>query len=193
MVDYPEAHEQDMIALFDSLSEKDRRRYAAIEAKKLGHGGIDYICSLFGLDDKTVTRGMKDIEDKTLLEQKGVRRTGGGRKKTEEKESGLDQAFLDTLRNHTAGDPMDDAVKWTALSRQDIAKALNKKGFDVSRNIIRQLLKKHGFVKRKMKKSKSTGEFKERNRQFKKIARLKKSYEKQGNPIISVDTKKKRS
>ena len=51
---YSEEHEQEMIRLYGSLSEKDRRRYAAIEAKKLGHGGISYVSYLFGCDDKTV-------------------------------------------------------------------------------------------------------------------------------------------
>ena len=49
---YSEAHEQDMISLYESLSEKDRRRYAAVEAKKLDHGGIDYVSCLFGCDYK---------------------------------------------------------------------------------------------------------------------------------------------
>ena len=66
-----------------------------------------------------------------------------------------------------------------------------KRGFRVSRNIVRKLLKKHGYVKRKMIKSKATGEFKERDRQFRKIARLRAQYERAGNPVISVDTKKK--
>ncbi len=66
-----------------------------------------------------------------------------------------------------------------------------KKGFGVSRNIVRNLLKAHGYVKRKMKKTQNTGEFKERDRQFKKIARLITRHKNAGNPVISVDTKKK--
>ena len=85
---------------------------------------------------------------------------------------------------------MNEKVKWTALSRSDIAKKL-KKGFRVSRNIVRNLLKSHGYVKRKMKKIRNTGEFKERGRQFKKNARLIARYKNAGNPIVSVNTKKK--
>jgi len=68
---------------------------------------------------------------------------------------------------------------------------VKKKGFRVSRNIVRHLLKSHGYVKRKMKKTRNTGEFKERDRQFKKIARLITQHKNAGNPVISVDTKKK--
>ena len=66
-----------------------------------------------------------------------------------------------------------------------------KKGFRVSRNVVRQLLKKHGYVKRKAEKNQRTGEFKERDRQFKKITRLKAKYDRADNPVISIDCKKK--
>lgn len=128
LLNYSTKHEQEMSKLYESLSEKDRRRYAAIEAKKLGYGGISYICSLFMCDDKTVKRGMRELEDKECLEQKGIRKTGGGRKKTVDQLTGIDQAFHEILRNHTAGEPMNEKVKWTALSRSDIAKKLKKRG-----------------------------------------------------------------
>jgi hypothetical protein len=117
-----------MINLYESLSEKDRRRYAAVEAKKLGFGGINYICLLFNCDDKTVKKGMLDLQDEDSLAQTGIRKPGGGRKKYIEEKPEIAQAFQEVLKDHTAGDPMDDKVKWTALSRSDIAKALKKKG-----------------------------------------------------------------
>lgn len=128
IMQYSEEHEQDMIGLYNSLSEKDKRRYAAVEAKKLGHGGIDYICCLFGCDYKTVRKGIVDLDNKEALQQNGIRIPGGGRKKLIEAMEGIDQAFLDTLKDHTAGDPMNDKVKWTTLSHKDITKALKKKG-----------------------------------------------------------------
>ena len=124
---YSEEHEEEMTSYYDSLSEKDRRRYAAIEAKKIGHGGQSYICSLFGCDDKTVKKGIVELQDKKALNQEGIRAPGGGRKALVEVVVDINQAFLDVLSNHTAGDPMDDKVKWTALSRSNIAKALKKK------------------------------------------------------------------
>ena len=188
---YSKEHEQDMRNFYNSLSEKDRRRYAAVEAKKLGHGGIKYICSLLGCDDKTVRKGVLELQNGESLKQDGVRKPGGGRKKLDEEMPDINQAFLSILKDHTAGEPMDEKVKWTSLKVSEIAKALKNKGYKVSRNIARNLLKKHGYVKRKAVKSQSTGEFKERDRQFKKISRLRGKYERAGNPIISVDTKKK--
>lgn len=62
MVGYHESIEQKMVNLYESLNEKDRRRYAAIEAEKLGHGGTEYISNLFGCDPKTIRRGTREVE-----------------------------------------------------------------------------------------------------------------------------------
>jgi hypothetical protein len=59
---YPGEVESQMKAFFDSLSEKDRRRYAAVEAVKLGHGGIEYLANVLGCDEKTIRRGKADID-----------------------------------------------------------------------------------------------------------------------------------
>ena len=125
-MNYSIEHEQEMKRLHDSLSEKDRRRYAGVEAKKLGYGGVRYISSLFFCDEKTVKRGIRELEDEECLNQTGVRKAGGGRKKAIDQLVGIDQAFHEVLRGHTAGEPMNEKVKWTALSRSDIAKGLKK-------------------------------------------------------------------
>jgi hypothetical protein len=97
------------------LSEKDRRRYAAIEAVKLGYGGQVYIRQLFRCHHETLALGLSELEDETRLEQKGIRQAGGGRKSAFETITGLDEAFLRVLERHTAGSPMDEKVKWTNL------------------------------------------------------------------------------
>ena len=126
---YSEVHEDEMLNLYLSLSEKDRRRYAAIEANKLGYGGVRYISALFGCDDKTINKGQAELHDQEALKQASIRKQGGGRKSTIDVKPGIDQTFLDVLSDHTAGDPMNERVKWTALSRADISKALKKKVF----------------------------------------------------------------
>jgi hypothetical protein len=73
---YRRSTEVKMKSLFDSLSEKNRRRYAAVEADKLGHGGINYISLLFGIDPKTIQSGLNDLNDDSALEQKGERKKG---------------------------------------------------------------------------------------------------------------------
>ena len=76
MSHYSHAVEETMKQYFRSLNEKDRRRYAAVEAMKLGHGGIAYISQLFKCDPKTINRGMSDLESKELPESGRVRKKG---------------------------------------------------------------------------------------------------------------------
>jgi hypothetical protein len=72
--------EQQMLRLYKSLNEKDRRRYAAIEAAKLGWGGISYISAVFGCDYHTIRLGLSELDDVEALNQEGIRAKGGGRK-----------------------------------------------------------------------------------------------------------------
>ncbi len=77
---YPSDIEQKMLRLYKSLNEKDRRRYAAIEAAKLGWGEISYISNLFGCDYYTIRLGLSELDDGVALNQEGIRAKGGGRK-----------------------------------------------------------------------------------------------------------------
>ena len=96
------------------------------------------------------------------------------------------------LQDHTAGDPMRPGVKWTNLSRRQIAKRLTELGTPASRNIASLLLRKHGYRRRKALKKKTMGRrHPYRNAQFENIARLKREYLAAGLPVISMDTKKK--
>jgi len=98
---------------------------------------------------------------------------------------------LSILKEHTAGDPMDEAKKWTNLTCAKIGSLLAEEDFKVSRNIVRKLLKKNSYVKRKAMKNKATGSHINRNAQFERIAELRGLYTATGNPILSVDSKKK--
>ena len=104
----------------------------------------------------------------------------------------LEENFLKVLQDHTAGDPMRADVKWTNLSRRQIARRVTELGTPVSRHVVSQLLRKHGYRRRKALKKKTMGPRNpNRNAQFENIARLKKEYLKAGLPVISMDTKKK--
>jgi Rhodopirellula transposase DDE domain len=104
----------------------------------------------------------------------------------------IEANFLKVLEDHTAGDPMRADVKWTNLSRRQIAKKLTELGTPVSRDVVSQLLRKHRYRRRKALKKKTMGpRHRDRNAQFENIARLKKQYLKAGWPVISIDTKKK--
>lgn len=192
-IPYPTEIEKQMQEMHSRLSEKDKRLYAGIEALKLPYGGISYIAGLFGCSRNTVMRGIIELGGQESIPRNRDRKIGGGRKQTVETQdkADIDEAFLSILKDCTAGDPMDEKVKWTNLTNANIVGLLAKKGFKVSRNIVKKLLKKHGYVKRKALKKKAAGGHVDRNAQFERIAELRNEYEEQGNPVISVDTKKK--
>jgi Rhodopirellula transposase DDE domain len=104
----------------------------------------------------------------------------------------IDVNFRTVLEDHTAGDPMRAEVKWTNLSRRQIAKRIGALGTPVSRHVVSQLLCKHRYRKRKALKKTTMGpRHPDRNAQFETIARLKTRYLKLGLPVVSIDTKKK--
>jgi hypothetical protein len=104
----------------------------------------------------------------------------------------IEMNFHKVLEDHTAGDPMRLEVKWTNLSRRQIATRISTLGTPVSRHVVSQLLRKHRYRRRKALKKKTMGpRHPDRNAQFENIARLKKKYLKAGLPVISMDTKRK--
>ena len=190
---YTKEVEQLMKDFFNSLSEKDKRRYAAVEAQKLGRAGITYISKLLGCSRSTIPVGLKEIG--VLPEKKHdprIRSKGGGRKSSEQTHAGLDEAFLAALKDDIAGDPMNEQTRWTHLTHQQIKQCLSEQsGICVSVQVIKKLLKKHGFKRRKAQKKETLKQVAGRDEQFGRIAELKAQYQQAGNPIISMDTKKK--
>lgn len=107
-------------------------------------------------------------------------------------DAAIEANFHKVLVDHTAGDPMRPEVRWTNLSRRQIAKRITELGTRVSRHVVCQLLRKHRYRRRKALKKTTMGpRHKDRNAQFENIARLKKRYLKLGLPVVSIDTKKK--
>ncbi len=189
---YPSEIESQMLDFYNSLSEKDRRRYAAIETKKLGYGGATYIRSILQCDDRTITRGVNDLNLGLSNEGSRIRQPGAGRKLILDTKEGLTEAFLEVIKEHTAGSPMDEMIKWTNLSRPEIAKNLTKKGYKVSVTVVDQLLKKYYFRPRqafKVEAGKKNIPY--RDEQFKNIGQLKQDYTEKGLPVLSMDVKKK--
>jgi hypothetical protein len=188
---YSEETEKQMKAFFDSLNEKDRRRYAAIEAMKLGHGGQNYISSVLGCHFQTIMAGIDEIRNGTETPEDRIRKPGGGKKKIIDTVENIDEVFFEILKDHTAGSPMDKEIKWTNLNRTEISSAFKSKGMNITPHVVKQLLKKHGFVERKMQKTVTMKDCKDRNEQFERINELKEEYSKSENPIISIDVKKR--
>lgn len=155
MKPYSTEIEQAMKKFYQTLSEKDKRRYAAVEALKLGHGGLVYVAAVLGCHRSTITAGIAEL--KTLAEASGdaqrIRKPGGGRKPYEKTWPDIDAKFLDVISAYTAGDPMNEAVRWTNLSPREIADRLAQRhGLEVSVTVTRKLLDKHGYRRRKLQK-----------------------------------------
>lgn len=195
MEPYSPEMEETMRRFYNSLNERERRRFAGFEALRLGRGGRRYIARVLGCSRNTVSRGAQEVSGLSQGEVASrIRQKGGGRKPyTVCWGTQLDEAFLAVLRQHTAGDPMNETVRWTNLTQGEIVAALRQDhGIVVSKFVVGKLLKKHNYRRRKaQKKVTLKKEIKNRNEQFENIARLRAEYEAAGNPIVSLDTKKK--
>ena len=115
LIPYPQAIEQMMKGFYRSLSEKDRRRYAAMEAIKLGHGGINYIVELLGCCRDTISKAIKELKELPIDcgYDPRIRQLGAGRKPYHQT---IDEAFLDVVKDNIAGEPTDEGVLWTNLT-----------------------------------------------------------------------------
>jgi Rhodopirellula transposase DDE domain len=188
---YPHEIERQMKCFYESLSEKEKRRYAALETEKLGHGGQKYICGLLGCSPTTVRVGKEEMLHGSSTPEGRIRKPGGGKKKITEKRANIDELFLEIVKENTAGSPMDERVKWTNLGQKAISKVFDEKGYNVSEHVVKQLLKKHKYVQRKMQKTKTMKEVDQRNEQFENSKELREKYTQKENPIISLDVKKR--
>jgi transposase len=192
---YPPEVEERMRRFYHSLNEKERRLFAGLEALRIGHGGRNYIAEVLGCSRNTVSKGACEMSNSPQKQvEQFIRQPGGGRKSYEVTWGAeLDEKFLEVLRDHTAGDPMDETVRWTNMTPQNISQVLQKDhGFKISKSVVRKLLKKHNYRRRKAQRRLTLkSEIKNRNEQFENIARIKAEFEMAGNPIISMDTKKK--
>lgn len=121
----------------------------------------------------------------------GSEKKGAGRKPLTQKFPQLVENLLAVLKDHTAGDPMRQEVKWTNLSRRDISQKLKERGTPANKNVVSQLLRELGFRRRKPQKKRTWKHHKHRDAQFKNITRLKQQYLEAGKPVLSMDTKKK--
>jgi hypothetical protein len=191
---YDVSIEREMQKFYNSLSEKDKRRYAGIEAMKLGHGGRVYISRALRCDRKTVIKGINELKELSgdIWYEKRIRKPGAGRKRYHITHHNIGHQFLDVLKNHTAGDPMREEILWTNLTHREIVELLAREhNLRVSTTVIHQLLKSHNYRRRKAQKKETMKQVPDRNEQFENIIKLTAEYNAAGNPVISVDTKKK--
>jgi transposase len=175
--------------LSDDLSELTRRRWAAVEAVSLGRGGITAVSAATGLAHSTIRRGIRELDgsDPPLGRQ---RRQGSGRKRIDVNNPGIKAALERLVEPDTRGDPQ-SSLRWTCKSTRRLAQELTAQGHAVSPTTVRNLLRETGYSLQANRKTREGMSHPDRDAQFRYINRRVKAQQRQGQPAISVDTKKK--
>ena len=175
------------------LDERGRRHWAACEALELGHGGIKAIARATGLGERTVRRSCQEMGQETPVRDQYERRTrlpGGGRKSLIEHDPRLIEALESLVEPTTRGDPM-CPLRWTCKSTRKLADALSGKGHEVSHTKVAQLLRSLEYSLQGTRKNLEGASHPDRDAQFRYINRCVKAFQRAGQPVISVDAKKK--
>jgi len=177
-------------SLVGNLDERGRRRWAAVEARSLGRGGITAVATATGLSDRTVRTGIGELQAGVQWPEGRQRQAGGGRKTVQEKAPHLLKALESLVEPVTRGDPQ-SPLKWTCKSTRELAKELKKLGHVVSRTTVAKRLKAAGYSLQANRKTIEGAQHLDRNAQFEHINRRVKAQQCAGQPALSVDTKKK--
>jgi len=178
-------------ALLPALNERGRRLAAAAEARALGYGGVAKVARASGVSVSTIWRGLRELKKPgRRLDVSKVRRAGGGRKSLQETEPRL-AADLDSLvEPATRGDP-ESPLRWTCKSLRVLANQLQAMGHAISYPTVGTLLRQAGYSLQANQKAKEGARHPDRNAQFEHIYREVRRQQSAGQPVISVDTKKK--
>lgn len=188
--------EQSVSARFKSLGptfdEKSRRLWAAAEALSAGRGGIVSVHRATGISRSTIYQGITDLEHPEKLEEHlaRTRSPGGGRKKTVDVNPELQSALEALVEPITRGDP-ESPLRWTCKSLRVLAGELKAQGYPVSHSMIGELLHDMGYSLQANRKTSEGKQHPDRNEQFEFINLLVEEHLEKGNPVISVDAKKK--
>ena len=177
------------------LNERQRRSWAAVEAREAGRGGITAVALATGLSQTTIGLGLREMEqaaDPTHLEPDSdrVRRPGGGRKPVTSHDPSL-LADLEALVDPVPrGDPQ-SPLRWTCKSTRKLAEALQQRGHRVGYRTVASLLRQLGYSLQSNRKTKEGVSHPDRNAQFEHISDQVRRFQRRGQPVVSVDTKKK--
>src|ERR1700692_425135 len=177
-------------ALGPFLNERDRRLFAASEARAAGRGGITAVSRTTGLARSTIGRGLADLRSAAMRCSERVRRRGGGQKSAIEMQPGIWEALNELVEPSIRGDP-EAALRWVSLSQRHLSAALPKRGFTAGQKLVGRLLKRLNFSLQANCKTREGANHPDRNAQFEHINTKVKAFQAAGQPVISVDTKKK--
>jgi hypothetical protein len=172
------------------VGERVRRLVAASEAKAAGHGGIAATAVATGMARSTIGRGLAELETGRDDFPERIRRPGAGRKPATELQPGLLDALQDLVSSAIRGDP-EAALLWVSKSQRHLAAALGERGFEVSHKLVGRLLNTLGFSLQANSKTREGANHPDRNAQFEHINAQINTFQADGQPTISVDTKKK--
>nr|WP_128382278.1 ISAzo13 family transposase [Streptomyces cavernae] len=176
-------------AVVPYLDERQRRILYAAEARQLGHGGIAAVARAAGVSKGCVRRGLAELEEERAPEGR-VRRPGAGRPALAEKDPGLVPALLALVEDSTQGDPI-GPLTWTTKSLRRLSDELAAQGRKVGRDTVASLLKAAGFSLRGNARVLAGSHHPDRDAQFQHINDTVQGFLDAGDPVISVDTKKK--
>jgi hypothetical protein len=174
------------------LDERMRRLFVANEALSIGYGGVSILSRVTGLNRNTIMAGCDELNDssKEDMESKKIRKDGGGRKREIDKDEKLVEDLERLLEPATRGNP-EVALKWTSKSTYKIAEELKNMGHSTSSRMVGEILKSKEYSLQSNQKSKENSTSEDRDKQFEYINFKTKVFQMEGNPVISVDTKKK--
>jgi hypothetical protein len=181
-----------LVKLLDTLDEAQKRWLVGREALRLGHGGVKRMCEVSGLSKPTVIKGVKELRRPQALRPAAgrIRQVGGGRKTVEAHDPQLFQELGRIMEETTAGDPM-SLLRWTSKSTYQIRDELQRLGHLVSEDTVQRRLREMEYTLQANVKTKEGQAPAERDQQFRYLNRLAQQYTAQGDPVISVDAKKR--
>jgi transposase len=177
--------------LLGHLNERQRRLMLATEARLLGHGGVRAVAGIAGVSETTVRRGVAElVAGAGPLPEGRVRARGGGRRRVEEHNSQVTAALLALVEPDERGDPQ-SPLRWTTKSLRHLAGELTRQGHRVSAPTVGRLLRREEFSLQANVKTLEGAQHPDRDAQFRYLNEQVKDHQAGGEPVISVDTKKR--
>lgn len=186
-------NEKRWLKVLSTLNELQARLFVADKALDQGRGGISRMSELTGMSRTTITKAAAELASGRKLEASGggrIRQGGAGRKKVEQGDEQLREELARILEETTAGDPM-NALRWTNQSTQSMAEELTRRGHPVSDKTVARCLREMEYSLQLNRKTKEGPQHPNRDAQFRYINRQEAMFRASGDPVISVDTKKK--
>ena len=172
------------------LTERQRRVWLGAEARELGRGGVRIVAAAVLVSPDTVRRGRDELDDPQPLEMGRSRAPGGGRKRAEELDPGLVEALDALVEPESRGDPM-TPLRWTCKSLRTLADELGGQGHRASPTLVQRLLHESGYSLQANAKTLEGNQHPDRDAQFRHIHDTAAAFLAAGDPVISIDCKKK--